>query len=62
MCELTVFLQGETVFTDAIYAKVDGTKVTVKDVLGATKVLENCKISEIDINSERLVLAPAEGP
>ena len=57
MCEFNVFVKGEVVFKDAIYAKVDGNKVTLKDVLGAYKVLEDCKIVEIDVNSERLVLS-----
>ena len=61
MCEFTVLLEGETVYKDAIYVKVEGTKVTVKDVLGVSKVFENCKISEIDVSSERLVLSPTKG-
>ena len=61
MCEFTVLLEGEIVYKDAIYAKVEGTKVTVKDVLGVSKVFENCKISEIDVSSERLVLSPRKG-
>lgn len=51
-----MLLEGKPVYEDAVYVKVDGTKVTVKDVLGVSKVFENCKISEIDVSSERLVL------
>ncbi|MGQ9460454.1 MAG: CooT family nickel-binding protein [Candidatus Bathyarchaeaceae archaeon] len=58
MCEFIVLLKNKTVFKDAIYAKVDGNKLTVKDVLGNSKVFENCKIIEVDVNSERLVLSP----
>ena len=57
MCEFNVLVKGEIVFKDAIYAKVDGNRVTIKDVLGVSKVFENCKIAEIDVNSERLVLS-----
>ena len=57
MCEFDVLVKGEVVFKDAIYAKVNGNKVIVKDVLGVSKVFENCKIAEIDVNSERLVLS-----
>ncbi len=57
MCEFNVFVKGEVVFKDAIYVKVDGNKVILKDVLGASKVLEDCKIVEIDVNSERLILS-----
>ena len=59
LCELSVFIKGENVFKDAIYAKADGNKVILRDVLGASKVLEDCKIVEIDITSERLILSPS---
>lgn len=58
MCEFKVMFNGEIVFKDAIYAKAAGSKVTVKDVLGGSKVFEKCKITEIDVSSERLVLSP----
>lgn len=60
MCEFNVLLQDKTVFKDAVYAKVDENKVVVKDVLGTSKVFKNCKIVEVDVNSERLVLSPTE--
>jgi len=62
MCEFSVLLKEKTVFKDAIYAKVDGSKVTVKDVLGNSRVFKNCKIVEVDVNSECLVLSPTEVP
>lgn len=58
MCELTVLRKNEVVFENAIYAKVDGSKVTVRDVLGVTKVFNDCTIGEVDINKERLLLKP----
>ena len=58
MCEFSVLLEGKKVFEDAVYAKTDGDKVVLKDVLGASKTLENCKITEVDVGSERLVLSP----
>jgi predicted RNA-binding protein len=57
MCEFNVMVNEEVVFKDAIYAKVDGNKVILKDVLGVSTVFEDCKIVEIDVNSERLVLS-----
>jgi predicted RNA-binding protein len=60
MCEFTVFKKGEAVFKDVIYARSDGNKVTVRDVLGVSKTFENCKIEEVDVKSERLVLASAK--
>ncbi len=60
MCEFTVFKKGEVVFKDVVYAKYDGNKVTVRDVLGVSKTFENCIIEEVDVKSERLVLVSAK--
>jgi len=57
MCEFKVLLKGKTVFKDAIYAKADDGKVTVRDVIGDSKTFENCRIVEVDASSERLVLS-----
>jgi len=59
MCEFSVFFKGEAVFKDVVYAKVDGNRVILRDVLGVSKVLGDCKIVEIDVTSERLVLSPS---
>ena len=57
MCEFKVILNGETVFKDVVYVKVNGGNVSVKDVLGQSKEFKNCKILEVDVNSTRLVLS-----
>ena len=57
MCEFSVLLGGEEVLKDVIYAKTEGSKVILKDVLGDSKVLDNCRIAEINVSSERLVLS-----
>lgn len=59
MCEFTVFLGNEIVFRDATYVKAEANRVMIRDVLGKSKTLENCRISEVDVASERLVLAKA---
>jgi len=59
MCEFKASLEGKTVHDDVISAKLDGNSVVLRDVLGRTKVVENCKIVEVDVGSERLTLAPA---
>jgi predicted RNA-binding protein len=41
MCEFNVILNGKTQFKDAV---------------GETKEFKNCKITEVDVNSTRLVL------
>jgi predicted RNA-binding protein len=56
MCEFNVIVNGETLFKDVVYAKTEGTTVIVKNILGEAKEFKNCKISEVDVNSTRLVL------
>jgi predicted RNA-binding protein len=56
MCEFKVILNGKTMFKDVIYAKTEGATVTVKNVLGEAKEFKNCNITEVDVNSTRLVL------
>jgi predicted RNA-binding protein len=57
MCEFTVILNGKEVFKDVIYAKMEGGKVILRDVLGESMQLSKCKIVEVDVNSTRLVLS-----
>jgi predicted RNA-binding protein len=57
MCEFTVILDGKTVFKDVVYAKMESNNLTLKNVLGETKTIKDCKIVEVDVNSTRLVLA-----
>jgi predicted RNA-binding protein len=56
MCEFNVILNGETVFKDVVYAKNEGTNVVVKSVLGETREFKNCKITEVNVNTTKLVL------
>jgi len=59
MCEFTVFLGNEIVFRDATYVRADTGKVLVRDILGKSKTMENCRIAEVDVASERLILKKA---
>lgn len=61
MCEFTVYLEGEVVFRDAIYVKTEENKVLLRNILGEVKVIDGCRISEVDVSSERLVLKPLKG-
>jgi len=56
MCEFNVILNGKTLFKDVVYAKTEGTTVTVKNILGEAKEFKSCKITEVDVNATRLVL------
>jgi len=57
MCEFKATLDGKSVFDDVVYAKVEGDRVILRDVLGETKEFRNCKIIEVDVNNTRLILA-----
>ncbi len=57
MCEFTVFLDGREVCKYVVHAKVEECEVIVKDVLGSLKSFKGCKIVEVDVISERLVLS-----
>jgi len=57
MCEFKVILDGKEVWSDVVYARAEGGKVTLKDVSGQTRQFKNCKIVEVDVNTTRLVLA-----
>jgi len=58
MCEFKILKGEKLVFKDAVYAKAEGENVTVKDVLGIAQTFKKCTITEVDVGSERLVLAP----
>jgi predicted RNA-binding protein len=57
LCEFNVILNGKAVFKDVIYAKMEGNKITVRNVLGQSKEFKNCEITEVDVNSTRLILS-----
>ena len=57
MCEFKATLDGKSVFNDVVYAKVEGDKVILKDILGETKEFKNCKIIEVDVKRTRLILS-----
>jgi len=57
MCEFDVLVDGKIVFRDVIYAKAEGGKVIVRDILGEFREYQNCRIEEVDVDSTRLVLS-----
>ncbi|MDI6805717.1 MAG: CooT family nickel-binding protein [Candidatus Bathyarchaeia archaeon] len=57
MCEFEVILDGKTVFKDVIHAKAESSNIIVKEILGKSKEFRNCRITEVDVNSTRLVLS-----
>jgi predicted RNA-binding protein len=59
VCEFKVWLGGEKVAEDVIYAKVEDGRVILRDVLGKPVVVEGARITEVDVASTRLVLEKA---
>jgi predicted RNA-binding protein len=57
MCEFTVCLNKDIVWRDVVYAKQEPNNVLLKDVLGASKTIADSRILEVDVSSERLILA-----
>lgn len=56
MCEFNIIIEGEKVFSDVVYAKLEKNEVTLKTILGEIKKFKNCKIVEVDVNNTKLVL------
>lgn len=57
MCEFDILLDGEKIFEEAVYLKRDGTVLLARDILGNEKSIEDVRIEEIDVSSERLILS-----
>lgn len=58
MCELKVVVNNKQVFENAIYAKVTGNNVIVKDIMGKTMEFKGHTITEVNITNEQLTLSP----
>ena len=56
MCEFKVFLDGNQVAEDIIYAKQEEGKVIIRDIIGTPKTFEDVEINEVNVFSTRLVL------
>jgi len=57
MCEFDLVVGGKVVFKDVVYAKADGDKVIVRDLLGERREYMNHRIEEVNVNATRLVLS-----
>ncbi|MEM2021814.1 MAG: CooT family nickel-binding protein [Zestosphaera sp.] len=57
MCEYKVLLNGELVLDEVIYARVEGGRVILRNVLGESRVLDNCVIVEVNVKETKLVLS-----
>lgn len=59
MCEFDVFLNGEKIFEEAVYLERDSEdgSVSARDILGNEKDLGKVEIEELDVSSEKMILA-----
>jgi len=56
MCEFKVFLGGEKVAEDVVYAKQEKGKVVLRDIIGSSLTFDEAEIIEVDVMTTRLVL------
>jgi predicted RNA-binding protein len=59
MCEFNVIFNGKIQAREIIFVKQDGANIIVRDVMGAPQEFKGCKIQEVDVANQRLVLIPA---
>lgn len=57
MCEFTVYLNGEKVLEDVIFAIADGNDIIVRDIVGTSRRLNNARISEVNVLTTKLILS-----
>ena len=56
MCEFKVYLEGDRVMEDVVYAEVSGGRVVLRDVIGDSRTFEDVAIVEVNVPATRLVL------
>jgi predicted RNA-binding protein len=57
MCEFKVYLNGEKVLDDVVFAVVDGKDIVVRDIVGTSKRLNNAHITEVNVLTTKLILS-----
>ena len=56
MCEFKVYLDGNRVMEDVVYAEVSEGRVILRDVIGDSRTFEGVAIVEVNVPATRLVL------
>ena len=56
MCEFKVYLDGDEVIADVVIARVEKGGVLLVDVIGDTKLIEDCEILEVNVLKTQLLL------
>ncbi len=57
MCEFAVYLEGERVFEDAVFCRVEAGELLLKDILGQSQRFPRCRVVEVNVATETIVLA-----
>jgi len=56
MCEFKVFMEGDRVAEDVIYARQEKGRVVLRDIIGELKTFDGVEIIEVNVFSTRLIL------
>ncbi len=56
MCEFKVYLDGEKVMEDVVFAQWDGKDVIIRDIIGKSKSFTGARIVEVNVMATRLVI------
>ncbi len=56
MCEFKVYLNGEKVFEDVVFAIAEGKDIVVRDIVGISKRLNNAHITEVNVLTTKIHL------
>ena len=56
MCEFKVYLDGEKVWEDVVFAISEREGVTLKDIMGESRIYVGARIAEVNVMNTRLVL------
>jgi len=57
MCEFKVYLNGEKVLEDVVFAIAEGKDIIVRDIVGTSKRLNNAHITEVNVLTTKIHLA-----
>lgn len=56
MCEFKVYVEGEKVMEDVVFARVENGGVVLKDIIGESMFFKGKSIDEVNVFSTRLNL------
>lgn len=59
MCEFRVYLGGEMVMEDVVYARASDGGVTLRDIIGESRTFGGVVIAEVNVPATRLILRKA---